>query len=80
MRIEMKWVIVNEGKQELLDKEKSLYALGHEGYSIYPLDIPLNVFRVNDSKPTGKAIVKEVKMSNNKTEIIYELISLESVN
>ena len=56
------------------------YYLTEEGFHIYPIGVPINIYTHGNAKPAGTAIVKEVVLRENKTIALYELVALSSVN
>jgi hypothetical protein len=78
MPFELNTMIITKGREQRT--EKNLFQLEKDGYRLYPLDIPLEVRKSLESETSGTAVIKKVELSENKTSITYELISLNSTN
>jgi hypothetical protein len=78
MPLEFQTLIVTKGKEKRV--KDNLFILEKEGYRIYPIDIPLEVRRTLQSEASGQAVVKKLELSDNRTIVTYELISLHSTN
>ncbi|MGM9957378.1 MAG: DUF2584 family protein, partial [Peribacillus sp.] len=46
----------------------------------YPIDIPIDVRKTIQSDSSGTAVIRKVEWMNEKTNITYQLISLNSTN
>jgi hypothetical protein len=78
MPLEFQTLIVTKGKEKRV--KDNLFILEKEGYRIYPIDIPLEVRRTLQSEASGQAVVRKLELSDNRTIVTYELISLHSTN
>jgi hypothetical protein len=78
MPLEVCTMIVTKGKEKRVDG--NTFILEKDGYRLYPIDIPLEVRRTKQSETSGKAIVKKIELTNEKTYVTYELIALNSTN
>lgn len=80
MNLNMKWEIVVHAKEKAAEGKANHYYLTEEGFHIYPIGVPINIYTHGNAKPAGTAIVKEVVLRENKTIALYELVALSSVN
>lgn len=78
MPMELNTMIVTKGMEQR--KEENLFSLKKEGYRLYPIDIPIEVYKTRDGDITGTAVIEKVEWQKNQTEILYRLISLNSIN
>lgn len=78
MPLELNTMIVTKGKEKRV--EENVFVLEKEGYRLYPLDIPLQVHKTKKGECTGTALIRKIELSNEKTVLEYELISLNSTN
>lgn len=78
MPLELNTMIVTKGRESREGENK--FTLVKEGYRLYPIEIPIEVKRTIDGELNGMAYIKKVEWENNKTKIIYELVSLYSTN
>ncbi|MGE8206251.1 DUF2584 domain-containing protein [Heyndrickxia sp. NPDC080065] len=78
MPLELNTMIVTKGREQRL--EENLFVLEKDDYRLYPVDIPLDIRRTIESETSGTAIIKKLEWENNKTKILYQLISLNSIN
>lgn len=79
MPITMEWVVVTNGKEVRL-KEDNTFSLVHRHYKLFPLNVPIEVKKTQDSETIGFAEIKELTWKNDTTTIIYELKKLKGVN
>ena len=80
MPLEMNWIIVTKSKEEKIP-ETNCYRLTKSGYRLYPLDVEnVEVRREKNSNIIGFAVVKELKLQNGETTIVFELKKLNGVN
>lgn len=47
---------------------------------MYPIDIPIHVYKTRDGDITGTAIIEKIEWQKDHTEVTYRLISLNSTN
>ncbi len=78
MPLELNTMIVTKGREERL--EENLFKLQKDGYRLYPIDIPLEVKKTIEGDTSGTATIKKMEWSEQKTIIIYQLLSLNSTN
>ncbi|MEK4028390.1 DUF2584 domain-containing protein [Pseudobacillus sp. FSL P4-0506] len=78
MPMELNTMIVTKGKEHR--KEENLFSLKKEGYRLYPIDIPIHVYKTRDGDITGTAIIEKIEWQKDHTEVTYRLISLNSTN
>ncbi|KMY55123.1 MULTISPECIES: DUF2584 domain-containing protein [Bacillaceae] len=78
MPMELNTIIVTKGREQR--KEENLFSLKKEGYRLYPIDIPINVYKTKDGDITGTAVIEKVEWQKDQTEILYRLVSLNSIN
>ncbi|RDI44356.1 DUF2584 domain-containing protein [Falsibacillus pallidus] len=78
MPLEFNTMIVTKGNEKRL--EENMFSLVKDGYRIYPLDIPIEVKRTKDGESTGIAVIQKLEMQDDKTMIVYQLISLYTTN
>ncbi|WP_100331907.1 DUF2584 domain-containing protein [Bacillus xiapuensis] len=78
MPMELNTIIVTKGKEQR--QEENLFTLKKSGYRLYPLDIPIDVYKVKGGDSSGTAIIEKVEWSQQSTTITYKLISLYSTN
>ncbi|KGX87898.1 DUF2584 family protein [Pontibacillus litoralis] len=80
MPLIMQWVVITEGKEQRVGEKDNLFTLELPGYTLFPVDQSIEMKRMKESEQTGIAKIVELTWSNQKTVIVYELISLHSVN
>lgn len=73
-------VLSREGNEKRINGKENKFQLIRQGYEIYPLDKKIPVYKCNGQKLCGEGIITKMIWENNSTSIIYELISLKSVN
>ncbi|MFD1739252.1 DUF2584 domain-containing protein [Bacillus salitolerans] len=78
MPLELNTMIVTKGNEQRIDH--NIFSLQKDGYRLYPLDIPLEVRKQKDSDTSGMGVIKKVELTEGKTFITYELVSLNSTN
>ena len=78
MPLELNTMIVTKGKEER--KEENVFALTKSGYRLYPIDIPIGVYKTKDSDVSGTAVIEKIVWEKDSTVITYKLISLNSTN
>lgn len=78
MPFELNTMIVTKGKE--VREQDNTFKLEKEGYRLYPIDIPLEVRKTKESETTGTAVIKKVELTEQKTVLTYELVSLNSTN
>jgi hypothetical protein len=78
MPLELNTMIVTKGKEQRL--EENLFILEKDDYRLYPIEIPLDIRRSKESDTSGTAVIKKMEWENGKTRIIYQLVSLNSIN
>lgn len=78
MPFELNTMIVTKGKE--VREQDNIFKLEKEGYRLYPIDIPLEVRKTKESETTGTAVIKKVELTEQKTILTYELVSLNSTN
>lgn len=69
-------IIVNETEQRL-HTEDNIFQLMLEGYHLFVVDEILPVYK---TELVGSAVVKKVEWTEGRTTLLYQLISLQSVN
>jgi hypothetical protein len=78
MPLELNTMIVTKGRETRV--EENLFVLNKDGYRLYPIDIPIDVRKTMDGESSGTAIIKKVEWEHGKTNLTYQLISLNSTN
>lgn len=78
MPLELNTMIVTKGNEKRI--EENLFVLEKDQYRLYPLDIPLDIRRTKESETTGTAVIKKLEWEQGKTKIMYQLISLNTIN
>ncbi|WP_064092719.1 DUF2584 domain-containing protein [Rossellomorea aquimaris] len=78
MGLELNTMIVTKGKE--VRKEKNLFQLQKDGYRLYPMHIPIEVRKTKESDPNGYGRIERMEWKDDKTTIVYQLISLNSTN
>lgn len=78
MPLEMNTMIVTKGNEKRL--EENLFVLEKDQYRLYPIEIPLDIRRTKESETTGTAVIKKLEWEQGKTKIMYQLISLNTIN
>ena len=78
MPLELNTMIVTKGRETRI--EENLFVLEKEGYRLYPIDIPIDVRKTIESDTSGTAVIKKVEWQENRTWLMYQLISLNSTN
>ncbi|WP_407406296.1 DUF2584 domain-containing protein [Peribacillus sp.] len=78
MPMELNTMIVTKGNE--IREEENVFRLTKAGYRLYPIDIPIDVRKTIQSDSSGTAVIRKVEWMNEKTNITYQLISLNSTN
>ncbi|MGE6259427.1 DUF2584 domain-containing protein [Heyndrickxia sporothermodurans] len=78
MPLELNTMIVTKGNEKRL--EENLFVLEKDQYRLYPIEIPLDIRRTKESETTGTAVIKKLEWEQGKTKIMYQLISLNTIN
>ncbi|HZG71320.1 MAG TPA: DUF2584 domain-containing protein [Chondromyces sp.] len=78
MPMELNTIIVTKGKE--VRKEENLFLLEKKGYRLYPLDIPINVYKTKHGDISGTAVIEKVEWEKGNTLLTYRLIALNSTN
>ncbi|MBO9129291.1 DUF2584 family protein [Bacillus sp. 165] len=79
MKFEMHTNIVSFDKEIRMEGEHNQFELTLQGYHLFPIEQPLNLYKT-EKELTGTAVVKAITWKQEHTEILYQLISLHSVN
>ncbi|WP_028400690.1 DUF2584 family protein [Ectobacillus panaciterrae] len=79
MKFEMHTSVVTEEKEVRVDIENNLFELTVEGYHLYPLNEAVVLYKTEKEK-VGTAVPKKISWENEQTVLLYQLISLHSVN
>ncbi|UTE79546.1 DUF2584 domain-containing protein [Rossellomorea sp. KS-H15a] len=78
MGLELNTMIVTKGKE--MRKEENLFQLQKDGYRLYPMHLPIDVKKTKHSDPSGFGRIEKMEWKDEKTTIVYRLISLNSTN
>ncbi|KAB7705842.1 DUF2584 family protein [Bacillus aerolatus] len=78
MPLELNTIIVTKGKEQR--QKENLFSLKKAGYRLYPLDIPIHVYKTKDGDICGTAVIEKVEWEKDETKITYRLTSLNSIN
>lgn len=78
MPLELNTMIVTKDREKTIDEKT--FSLVKQDYRLYPLNIPVEVRRTVDSKPTAMAKIKKLEWKNEHTTIVYEIMSLDTAN
>ncbi|WP_440603576.1 DUF2584 family protein [Bacillus sp. GB_SG_008] len=79
MKFEMHTKIIVNETEKRLHIEDNIFQLILEGYHLFVVDEILPVYKTNQEL-VGSAVVKKVEWTEEKTMLLYQLISLQSVN
>ncbi|OKL36185.1 DUF2584 domain-containing protein [Domibacillus mangrovi] len=78
MPMELNTMIVTKGNETR--EEENRFVLTKNGYRLYPIDIPIAVYKMKDSEQSGTGLIEKVEWQNDTTTITYTLVSLKSTN
>ncbi|MEH7463542.1 DUF2584 family protein [Bacillus thuringiensis] len=79
MKFEMHTKIIVNETEKRLHTEDNTFQLTLEGYHLFVVDEILPVYKTRQEL-VGSAVVKKVEWAEGKTTLLYQLISLQSVN
>lgn len=77
MKFEMHTKIIVNETEKRLHTEDNIFQLMLEGYHLFVVDEILPVYK---TELVGSAVVKKVEWTEGRTTLLYQLISLQSVN
>ncbi|MCA1066470.1 DUF2584 domain-containing protein [Rossellomorea sp. AcN35-11] len=78
MGLELNTMIVTKGRE--VRKEENLFELKKDGYRLYPMHLPIDVRKTKRSDSIGYGRIEKMEWTDEKTTILYRLISLNSTN
>lgn len=76
--VELNMVIITEGIEKRLNDNSFLLQLN--GYKLYPMDTPIELRQFSNNNKRGTAVIQKLEWGNNKTTLVYKLISLHTIN
>ncbi|MFD3450014.1 DUF2584 family protein [Microbacteriaceae bacterium 4G12] len=79
MKFEMHTNIVSYDQEVRVDVENNLFELTLDGFHLYPLEEAMTLYKTEKEK-VGTAVPKKVSWEAGQTVLLYQLISLHSVN
>ncbi|MEH6892085.1 DUF2584 family protein [Bacillus sp. JJ864] len=79
MKFEMHTKIIVNETEKRLHTEDNIFQLTLEGYHLFVVDEILPVYKTRQEL-VGSAVVKKVEWAEGRTTLLYQLISLQSVN
>ncbi|MCP8970343.1 DUF2584 family protein [Ectobacillus ponti] len=79
MKFEIHTSILTNDLEMRADAEHNLFELTVEGYHLYPLQEAVTLYRTEKEK-IGTAVPKRISWEEGKTILLYQLVSLHSVN
>ncbi|ENQ3106439.1 DUF2584 family protein [Bacillus cereus] len=79
MKFEMHTKIIANETEKRLHTEDNIFQLMLEGYHLFVVDEILPVYKTRQEL-VGSAVVKKVEWAEGRTTLLYQLISLQSVN
>ncbi|MGG2065768.1 DUF2584 family protein [Bacillus sp. S14(2024)] len=79
MKLEMHTKIIVNETEKRLHMEDNIFQLMLDGYHLFIVDEILPVYKAGQEL-IGSAVVKKVEWEEGKTTLLYQLISLHSVN
>ena len=79
MKCEMHTKITTNETEKRLHTEDNIFQLVLEGYHLFVIDEILPVYKTRQEL-VGSAVVKKVEWAEGRTTLLYQLISLQSVN
>ncbi|PEA52492.1 hypothetical protein CON64_23325 [Bacillus pseudomycoides] len=79
MKFEMHTKIIVNETEKRLHTEDNIFQLTLEGYHLFVVDEILQVYKTRQEL-VGSAVVKKVEWAEGRTTLLYQLISLQSVN
>nr|WP_018664005.1 DUF2584 domain-containing protein [Heyndrickxia acidiproducens] len=78
MPVDLNTMLITHGEEERV--EQNLFELKKTGYCLYPLDIPVEVRKTQESEASGSAVIQKIAWEKGMTFIRYELVSLNTPN
>ncbi len=72
--------IITLGEEKRVQEKENVFELYLDEYCLFPVDELLEISRTAESEQTGTAKIVEMTWANGQTRLIYQLISLYSVN
>ncbi|KGP93064.1 hypothetical protein N780_12115 [Pontibacillus chungwhensis BH030062] len=72
--------IITLGKEKRVQEKENVFELYLDQYCLFPIDELLEISRTADSEQTGTAKIVEMTWARGQTRLVYQLISLYSVN
>ncbi|HDX9591397.1 TPA: DUF2584 family protein [Bacillus pseudomycoides] len=79
MKFEMHTKIIVNETEKRLHTEDNIFQLTLEGYHLFVVDEIMPVYKTRQEL-VGSAVVKKVEWTEGRTTLLYQLISLQSVN
>ena len=70
--------VVTDGLENRLENDSYLIEL--KGYHMYPLDKELLIYKKRLERPFGRVIINKVSWEKGVTFVVYNLVSLNTVN
>jgi hypothetical protein len=73
--------IVTHGKESRKNNQNdNLFTVTLNGYHLFPMDEKISIHKKKDNPPFGTAIIHQQAHQNGKTLLLYELLSISTVN
>ncbi|MFX3623199.1 MAG: DUF2584 family protein [Ectobacillus sp.] len=79
MKFETHTSIMTHDREVRIDVENNMFELILDGYHLYPLNESVVLYKTEKEK-VGIAVPKKISWEENRTALIYQLVSLHSVN
>ncbi|SET32491.1 Protein of unknown function [Salinibacillus kushneri] len=76
----IEWRIVTNEEEKRINTKENIFEITFSGYRLFPIDVPIDIMRHEDSDQIGSAIVQKIIFEHNQTICRYQLVSLYSVN
>ncbi|QHS22524.1 DUF2584 family protein [Virgibacillus sp. MSP4-1] len=76
----IEWKLVTNEEERRMNVKENIFEITFSGYKLFPIDVPIDIMRHEDSDQIGSAIVKKITFEKNQTVCQYQLVSLYSVN
>ncbi|PXW91770.1 uncharacterized protein DUF2584 [Streptohalobacillus salinus] len=80
MPLTLEWALITEGKEKRVGDSDNRFVLTLDGYRLHPINDRIEIRRHQTSDQIGFGEIKELTWRDGETIIIYQLLSLYSVN
>ena len=78
MQMHLESEVVTDGLENRLENDS--YLLELKGYHVYPLDKELLIYKKRLERPFGRVIINKIAWEKGVTFVVYNLVSLNTVN